>query len=101
VSNSVLLQGDYLIRISKERKWDGKENGTGVISLNYPPSHLYFYDFSLTPDEISAHHQRAIRGEPYFEPQSGPLTPERWLAITLVSAGTSQVFDTLTGLAIP
>ena len=60
-----------------------------------------FYDFALSPDEISAHQQRAMRGEPYFDPQSGPLAPDRWLAITLVGAGTSQVFDTLTGLAIP
>jgi hypothetical protein len=42
-----------------------------------------------------------MRGEPYFEPQSGSLVSERWLAITLVGAGTSQVFDTLTGLAVP
>lgn len=60
-----------------------------------------FYDFALSPDEISAHQQRAMRGEPYFDPQSGPVAPDRWLAITLVGAGTSQVFDTLTGLAIP
>jgi hypothetical protein len=42
-----------------------------------------------------------MRGEPYFDHPSNPLAPERWLAITLVGAGTSQVFDTLTGLAIP
>lgn len=60
-----------------------------------------FYDFALSPDEISVHHDRAMRGERYFEPQSGPLVPERWLATTLLSAGSSQVFYTLTGLATP
>ena len=60
-----------------------------------------FYDFAISPDEISAHYERAMRGQPYFAPQSGLLASERWLAITLVRAGTSQVFDTLTGLAIP
>ena len=42
-----------------------------------------------------------MRGQPYFAPQSGPHAPERWLAIALVRAGTSQVLDNLTGLAIP
>ena len=60
-----------------------------------------FYDFAISPDEISAHYERAMRGQPYFPPQFGPPAAERWLAITLVRAGTSQVFDTLTGLAIP
>ena len=68
---------------------------TGIID------EVAFYDFALSPDEISAHQQRAMRGEPYFEPQSGPLASERWLVITSVSAGTSQVFDTVTGFAIP
>lgn len=75
--------------------FNNREPFTGTID------EVAYYDFALSPDEISAHHQRALRGEPYFEPQSGPLAPERWLAITLVSEGTSQVFDTLTGLAIP
>jgi hypothetical protein len=41
-----------------------------------------------------------MHGDPYFEPQSGPLAEECWLAINMVSASTSQVFDTITGLAI-
>jgi len=75
--------------------FNSREPFTGTID------EVAFYDFALSPDEISDHHQRAMRGEPYFEPQSGSLASERWLAITLVGAGTSQVFDTLTGLAIP
>jgi len=75
--------------------FNNREPFTGTID------EVAFYDFALSPDEISAHYQRAMRGEPYFEPQSGSLVSERWLAITLVGAGTSQVFDTLTGLAIP
>jgi len=51
--------------------------------------------------KISIHYERAMRGQPYFAPQSGPHAPERWLAIALVRAGTSQVLDNLTGLAIP
>jgi ferric-dicitrate binding protein FerR (iron transport regulator) len=74
---------------------NNREPFTGTID------EVAYYDFALSPDEVSAHHTRAMHGEPYFEPQSGLLTPDRWLAITLVSAGTSQVFDTLTGLAIP
>lgn len=60
-----------------------------------------FYDFALSHDEISTHNQRAMRGEPYFEPQSGLLEPARWRAITLVSAGTTQFFDLPAGQAIP
>ena len=92
VGNLILNGGPSPAVIGNHRN---SEPFTGTID------EVAFYDFALSPDEISAHHQRAIRGEPYFEPQSGPLAPERWLAITLVSAGTSQVFDTLTGLAIP
>jgi hypothetical protein len=43
-----------------------------------------FYDFALSPDEISSHHLRSMRGEPYFAPQPGPHAPDRWLAVTLV-----------------
>jgi hypothetical protein len=75
--------------------FNNSEPFTGTID------EVAFYDFSLSPEEISTHHQRAMRGEPYFDHPSNPLAPERWLAITLVGAGTSQVFDTLTGLAIP
>ncbi len=75
--------------------FNNNEPFTGTID------EVAFYDFALSPDEISAHHQRAMQGEPYFAPQPGILAPERWLAITLLSAGSSQVFDTLTGLAIP
>ena len=75
--------------------FNNREPFTGTID------EVAYYDFALSPDEVSAHYQRAMRGEPYFKPQSGSLASERWLAITLVGAGTSQVFDTLTGLAIP
>jgi hypothetical protein len=75
--------------------YNNREPFTGTID------EVAFYDFALSPDEVSAHHQRAMRGESYFQPQSSPLATDRWLAITLVSAGTSQVFDTHTGLAIP
>lgn len=75
--------------------FNNREPFTGTID------EVAFYDFALSTNEISAHYERARRGEPYFEPQSGSLASERWLAITLVGAGTSQVFDTLTGLAIP
>lgn len=68
---------------------------TGVID------EVAFYDFALSPNEIANHYQQAMRGQPYFAPQSGPLASDRWLAIALVGAGTSQVFDTLTGRAIP
>jgi hypothetical protein len=74
---------------------NNREPFTGTID------EVAYYDFAISPDEVSDHYQRAMRGEPYFKPQSGPLALERWLAITLVGAGTSQVFDTLTGLAIP
>jgi hypothetical protein len=92
VGNLILSGGPSPAVIGNHRN---SEPFTGTID------EVALYDFALTPDEISAHHQRAIHGEPYFEPQPGPLAPERWLAITLVGAGTSQIFDTLTGLAIP
>lgn len=68
---------------------------TGIID------EVAFYEFALSPNEIANHNEQAKRGQPYFAPQSGPLASDRWLAIALVGAGTSQVFDTLTGLAIP
>ncbi len=72
-----------------------REPFTGTID------EVAYYDFTLSLDEVSAHYQRAMRGEPYFEAQSGPFASERWLAITSVGAGTSRVFDIVSGLAIP
>jgi len=68
---------------------------TGIID------EVAFYDFALLPNEIANHYEQAMRGQPYFAPQSGPIVSDRWLAIALVGAGTSQIFDTLTGRAIP
>ena len=92
VGNLILNGGPSPAVIGNHRN---SEPFTGTID------EVALYDFALSPDEISAHHLRAMGGEPYFGPQTGPLASERWLAITLVGAGTSQVFDTLTGLAIP
>lgn len=73
----------------------GSEPFTGTID------EVAYYDFAISAEEISTHYERAIRGQPYFAPHSSPLAPKRWHAITLVRAGSSRFFDTLTGLAIP
>ena len=70
VGNLILNGGPSPAVIGSHRN---SEPFTGTID------EVAFYDFALSPDEISAHHQRAMRGEPYFAPQTGPLAPERWL----------------------
>ncbi|MHC4878995.1 MAG: LamG-like jellyroll fold domain-containing protein [Planctomycetota bacterium] len=68
-----------------------REPFTGTID------EVAFYDFALSPAEIADHHQRAMRGESYFAPNS---SPERWQSIMLVRAGSSKVFNSLTGIPI-
>jgi len=59
-----------------------------------------YYDFALTADEIAAHHDQAKLGQPYFPTEADPSNHRRWQAITLVRAGHSQTFSTITGLAV-
>lgn len=68
-----------------------REPFTGTID------EVAFYDFALSPDEIADHYQRAMQGESYFFPGA---SPERWRSIMLVRAGSSKVFNSLTGLPI-
>jgi hypothetical protein len=67
-----------------------KEPFTGIID------EVAFYDFALSPSEVSDHHQRAMRGETYFSTPSALFAPGRWQLLKLVSAGSSQLFDART-----
>ncbi|PQO45159.1 LamG-like jellyroll fold domain-containing protein [Blastopirellula marina] len=71
--------------------WRMQEPFAGVID------EVALYDFPLTSAEISQHAANAAQGVRYFGEESGPLAPERWRSVTLVTAGTQRVFDKLTG----
>jgi len=60
---------------------------TGIID------EVAYYDFALTDEEIALHYERAMRGLPYYEQPYGASTSDRWKAITIVRAGSTQVFD--------
>ncbi len=71
----------------------GNENFHGVID------ELALYDFALTADEIAEHHEHARHGETYFGPRSTRPNAARWQAITRITAGQTQIFNSKTGLA--
>ena len=71
----------------------GRENFHGVID------ELALYDFALTADEITEHHERARRGETYFGPRPTRPNAARWQAITRITEGQTRIFNSRTGLA--
>jgi hypothetical protein len=71
----------------------GYENFNGVID------ELALYDFALTADEIAEHHERTRRGETYFGPRTTRPNAPRWQAITRITEGQTQIFNSRTGLA--
>jgi len=71
----------------------GRENFNGVID------ELALYDFALTADEITEHHERARRGETYFGPRPARPNSPRWQAITRITEGQTRIFNSRTGLA--
>ena len=71
----------------------GHENFHGVID------ELALYDFALTADEITEHHERARRGETYFGPRPTRPNAARWQAITRITEGQTRIFNSRTGLA--
>jgi hypothetical protein len=88
VGTLILSGGPSPAEIGNHHK---REPFTGTID------EVAFYDFALSPDEIADHYHRAMRGESYFSPGS---SPERWQSIMLVRAGSSKVFNSLTGVPI-
>lgn len=73
--------------------FSGRENFNGVID------ELALYDFALTADEITEHHERARRGETYFGPRPARPNAPRWQAITRITEGQTRIFNSRTGLA--
>lgn len=71
--------------------WRMQEPLAGVID------EVALYDFPLTAEEIAQHFANVAAGVRYFGEESGPMGPERWKSVTLVTAGTQRVFDRLTG----
>lgn len=73
---------------------DGRENFHGVID------EVALYDFALTGEEIALHAARARRGERYFVDVGLAPNTVRWQAIRRITAGTTMVFDSRSGIVV-
>lgn len=87
VGTLVLNGGPALAEIGNH---DNFEPFTGIID------EVAYYDFALTPSEISSHSERSMKGLPYYDHQSELLSQDRWKAIAVVRAGSTRVFDVTT-----
>lgn len=59
-----------------------------------------FYDFALTPKEITSHYRNVAAGKTYFGIDAERLSLTRWQSVTRVAAGTERVFNKMTGLPL-